>query len=139
MLDAKAMRVGRHEAIHAALLHALGWPIRGVSRKALDANTDGITLLDPQTHGDVMQRGEELGVVLIGPVLRDGDGCDADLTRLTELVQSGVKLSRVWDRAEQLLARPEVMRVRFAIEAALQSRPELSAEQVAEIIAGAEA
>lgn len=129
-----AHRVSRHEAAHAAAAFLLGWPVTGVSRSP---TWDGSTHLDPRTDGDIRERAEELGIILLCGVLREPEGGGEDLAKLSELVSAGTHLSAVWDRAHALTETTRFRQLARAVEDALLHRTTLTAAALRKLMLAA--
>lgn len=124
-------RAARHESHHVAAATSVGWTVTGASRTT---GWEGVTQLVPRLDGNVRTRAEELGVILVCPMLVDPIGSEQDLAKLSELVRSGISLGTVWSRAEMLMRTPAYRHHRNAIEHALTVRPRLSGEEIAELL-----
>ena len=69
--------------------------------------------------------------ILAVPMLIDPQGCEDDLAKLDQVVRAGTRLSRIWDKAHELLLNPFFIARRHAIEGRLGSQLSLDADEIA--------
>jgi hypothetical protein len=75
-------------------------------------------------------------VVLLAPVYVNGVGCGEDLAQVMQLVsETGADIDAANDRTRRLVAHPAYRRTFWMIERALMSRPVLSGDDVAVLLA----
>lgn len=133
-MDEAGYRTARHESHHVAAAALVGWTVTGASRTS---GWEAVTNLVPRLDGDIRTRGEELGVILICPMLADPIGSGPDLSKLSTLVQSGVSLSHVWSKAETMMQTPTYRQVRADVEGVLLVNPVIGRHEMVQLIAAA--
>jgi hypothetical protein len=133
VFDADDLATASHESAHVVAAIWVGRQVISVSRVGADGKREGTTITAP---GSDTPDVEAALVTLLAAVYVSGRGCGRDLDSALFLAnESGADLNAANDRTRRLVADPAFRRDFRIIERALMSRPVLSGDDVAALLA----